>query len=123
MYRPKEAEQMATPCLLQQPVTAKINGVNTKTFTDVEGIIMANFKTYGGTERESDGLYIIEDTANIVCWYRPDITSGCRIVRLADGKNNAGQWKAVFEIVGEPENIEMRNMLLTFKVKRVKGGA
>jgi hypothetical protein len=36
-------------------------------------------------------------------------------VRLSDG--------AVFDILGEPENIEMRNQFLKFKVRRVKGGA
>lgn len=115
MYKPKEAEQMTTPCKLQQPKTTKVNGVNTKTYADVKGLIYANFKTYGGTERESNGLYVIEDTATLVCWYRPDIQSGCRIVRLTDN--------AIFEILGEPENIEMRNMYLKFKVRRVKGGA
>ena len=115
MYKPKEAEQMTTPCELQQPTTKKVNGVNTKTFKNVKGLIYANFKTYGGTESESNGLLVVEDTATLVCWYRPDITSGCRIVRLTDN--------AIYEILGEPENIEQRNMFLKFKVRRVKGGA
>lgn len=114
MYRPAEAEQMTTPLMLQTPTSEKVNGVLVKTFTDVPEVIFANFKTYGGTERQSNDVYIVEDTADIVCWYRPDIKSDCRIKRLTDN--------AVFEIRGEPENLEQRNMFLKFKVRRVKGG-
>ena len=115
MYRPAEATQMTTPLMLQTPTSERVGGVLKKTYTDAEGIVFANFKTYGGTEREVNGAYVVEDTANIVCWWRPDLTAGCRLKRLTDG--------AIFEIIGEPENIELRNMFFKFKVRRVKGGA
>ena len=115
MYRPNEAAQMTTALRLQTPTSDKTLGVNKKTYTDASGVILANMKTYGGTETTKNGVLSVEDTAQIVCWYRPDIRSDCRVVRLADG--------AVFEIMGEPENIEMRNQFLKFKVRRVKGGA
>lgn len=76
---------------------------------------MVNMKTFGGTETTSNGVLSIEDTAQIVCWYRPDIRSDCRLIRLADN--------SAWEIIGEPENIEVRNQFLKFKVRRVKGGA
>lgn len=115
MYRPSEAAQMVTPFQLQQPVTASVYGVNKKTWQNVNGVIQANMKSYGGTEKIENGILSVEDTAQVVCWYRPDITGGCRLVRLTDN--------AVFEILGEPENIEMRNQFLKFKVRRIKGGA
>lgn len=115
MYRPSEAAQMSTAMRLQTPVTTSEYGVSENTWEDVKGVIMANFKTYGGTEKIDNNILSIEDTANIVCWYRPDIKSNCRLIRLSDG--------AAFEILGEPENIEMRNQFLKFKVRRVKGGA
>ena len=115
MYRPSEAAQMTTPLQLQQPVTASVYGVNKKTWQNVDGVIWANFKTYGGTEVNNNGVLTVEDTADIVCWYRPDIQADCRIVRLTDG--------AEYEIIGNPENIEQRNQFLKFKVRRAKGGA
>lgn len=115
MFRPNEAAQMTTALRLQTPTSEKTLGVSKKTYADAAGVVMANMKTYGGTETTSNGVLSIEDTAQIVCWYRPDIRSDCRIVRLSDG--------AAFEIIGEPENIEMRNQFLKFKVRRVKGGA
>ena len=114
MYRPIEAAQMTTATRLQTPVSGKAFGVSTKTYADASGVVMVNWKSYGGTETSSNGVLSVEDTAQICCWYRPDIRSDCRLVRLSDG--------AVYEVIGEPENIEMRNQFLKFKVKRVKGG-
>lgn len=121
MFRPTEAGQMVTPLMLQQPVNAVSYGVNQKTYENVKGVIMANFKTFGGTEKNDNGIITVEDTAQVVCRYRPDITGACRVV-LLDGNEDTNNAKC-YEILGEPENIEMRNMFLKFKVRRVKGGA
>lgn len=115
MYRPTEASQMTTACRLQTPTTSTEYGVKVNSYKDVDGLIRANWKSYGGTEITSNDVLSIEDTATLVTWYRPDIKANCRIVRMSDG--------AVYEIMGEPENIEMRNQFLRFKVRRVKGGA
>ena len=121
MYRPSEAAQMTTAIQLQQPVktksygvSQKSYGVSQKSYKDVDGIVMANFKTYGGTEKTDNGILSIEETAQIVSRYRPDIKSDTRVVLLQTG--------AIYEILGEPENIEMRNMFLKFKIRRIKGG-
>ena len=121
MFRPSEAAQMTTPLRLQQPVQATLYGVNTKTWKNANGVVWANFKTFGGTEKNDNGVLSVEDTAQVVCWYRPDIRGNCRVV-LLDGNEDTANPTA-YEILGEPENIEMRNMFLKFKVRRVKGGA
>ena len=114
MYRPASAAQMTTPMRLQVPICTDVIGITKKTYTDGD-VIMCNFKTYGGTESVVNDVLSVIDTAQITCWYRPDITSGCRLKRLSDG--------AVFDILGEPENLEMRGQILYFKIRRVKGGA
>lgn len=114
MYKPASAKQMTTPVQLQFPQITSAFGVETKTYAAGD-VVMCNFKTYGGTETEVNGVLSVIDTAQITCWFRPDIKSDCRIKRLSDG--------AVYEILGEPENIEDRNQILYFKVRRVKGGA
>lgn len=106
----------------------QVKGVNKKEYPTIEealaikdkndnsiNLFFGSFKSYGGTERIVNGIYSIEDTANIETWYRPDISSNCRIARANDG--------AIFDVINEPENINMRNQFLKFKVKRVKGGA
>lgn len=115
MYRPSEAAQMTTPLQLQQPVKATSYGVSTNSYENIKGVVMANFKTYGGTEKNDNGIISVEETAQVVCRYRPDIKSNTRIVLLQTG--------AIYEIMGEPENIEMHNMFLKFKIRRIKGGA
>lgn len=114
-YRP--ALPFSTPLLLLTPTYTTVNGVRKKTFPAVaDGVLFyGTFKTYGGTERDINGVYSIEDTANVETWYRPDITSGCRVAVAGT--------TAVYEILGEPENINLRNQFLKFKVSRVKGGA
>ena len=106
---------MTTAMRLQTPSNKRVKGALKKVYTDVPEVIFANFKTFGGTELSNNDVYTVEDTAQIVCWYRPDIKANCRMVRLSDG--------AVYDIIGEPENLEMRNMFLKFKIRRVKGGA
>lgn len=112
-YRPKEIDNLDCAMRLLIPTYTKVNGVEKKTFPETGPLFFANFKTYGGTERDVNGKYVIEDTSNIVTWFRPDIKSDCRVVRLEDG--------AVFEIMNEPEDVNFRHMFIIFKVKRVKG--
>lgn len=123
MFKPAAAAQMATPCMLLSPVERNVLGVVKKDYVQDGERFNCNWKSYGGTEVTNNGVLTIEDTATVVCWYNPAISASCRVVRLADGKDDAGNWRAVYEIVSEPENIEQRNMLLQFKVRRVKGGA
>ena len=115
-YRP--SIPFTVPMILLAPTYTTVNGVKKKTYPSAANgdLFYGTFKTYGGTERDVNGVYSIEDTANIETWYRADITSGCRI---ALGNNQS----AIYDIIGEPENIEMRNQFLVFKVQRVKGGA
>lgn len=119
-YRPNLQNQI--PLVLLVPTYTNVSGVNKKTFPTVESALQNNnnlffgsFKTYGGTERDVNGVYSIEDTANIETWFRPDITSNCRVARANDS--------AIFEIINEPEDINQRHQFLKFKVRRVKGGA
>lgn len=116
MSRPPQAASMTTPLkLFVVSGVMKVNGVPQKQYKEAEDpMFMCSFKTYGGTEKLVNGVQLIEDTANIVTWYRPDITSGCKVERLTDGAN--------FEIINEPENIEQRNQFLSFKIRRLKGG-
>lgn len=112
MYRPKD--NFNVPMTLLVPTYTNVQGVSKKTYPPIGDLIFGSFKTYGGTERDVNGLYSIEDTANVETWFDPRIKSDCR-VKLEDGR--------VYDIINEPENIEMRNQFMKFKVKRVKGNA
>ena len=111
-YRP--SVPFSTPMFIYIPKYITAKGSTKKVFPETGELIYGSFKSYGGTERITNDLYAIEDTANIETWFRPDITSGC-VLEL--NKN------ARYEIISEPENINMRNQFLKFKVRRIKGGA
>jgi SPP1 family predicted phage head-tail adaptor len=110
MYRP--FSPFSTVVELYGCTTERVLGVTTKSYTKIDDIF-CSFKTYGGTETTSNGITVVNDTAEIETWYRPDITASSQI-RLG-GK--------AYEVIGEPENIEMRNQFMKFKVQAVRGGA
>lgn len=114
-YRP--STPFSTALVLLKPTYETVSGVEVKSFPTLsQGIpFFGSFKTYGGTEQTVNGLYSIIDTADIETWFRPDITSECRIAVAESGK--------VYEILGIPEDIQLRHQWLKFKVKAVRGGA
>lgn len=81
----------------------------------VTEVVFVSFRTFGGTERESNGLYVIENTATVETWFRSDITSDCQMYLIPTEK--------IYEVIGEPENIEMRNQFLKIRVRLVGGKA
>lgn len=117
MARYKIAAPFTVAMVLLPPTYSKAYGAEGKTFPAVKdgAPFNGNFRTFGGTEREVNGVYSVIDTAIIETWYNPAIKSGCRVViRDTD---------AVYEIINEPENIELRNQYMKFRVQRIKGGA
>ena len=114
-FKPSAVFSVAMSLLI--PNYSTVQGVRKKVFPapDEGALFYGNFKTFGGTERDVNGVYSVEDTASVETYFRPDIKSECRVCVLSTG--------AVYDIIGEPENIELRNQYMKFKVRRVKGGA
>lgn len=102
------------PLILLIPTYSVVSGVEKKTFPAPEAgvLIYGSFKTYGGTERNVNGLYAIEDTAVIETWYRPDIKSDCRIYEPGSD--------VTYDIISAPEDIAKRHQFSKFKVKAVR---
>ena len=114
MYSPRTANTMTTAFRLLIPTSKIVEGKTKKEFPSTGPVILANMKTYGGTEREKNGVWYNEDTAELTTWWRPDITGDCRLKRDSDG--------AVFEIISVPENVEGRNKYLLLKIRRLATG-
>lgn len=112
MFSPKNPFNVAFKIL--KPIEVKKSGVVVKSYDETNApLFFGSFKTFGGTENKRNDVYTMVDTATINTWYRPDITTDCVIVRCDSGKK--------FEIISEPENIDMRNQYLQFKVRAVGG--
>lgn len=113
-YRP--SFPFTVRALLLKPIYTQSHGVVKKTYNENQGEeINISFKTYGGTESTNNNIYTIIDTAIIETWYRQDIVSDCRLKILSTN--------VVYEILGNVENIDMRNQFLKFKVRAIIGGA
>ena len=108
----KQHGPYTVPVKLLIPTTQTIKGVRKKVYPDDGDIIYCSVRTFGGTERVVNDVLVLENTATLETFYRPDIKADCRL--LING--------VAFEIMGEPENINMRNQYLIIKAKAVKGG-
>lgn len=111
-YRPKGPFNVPMFLFIPTPTTSK--GSTKKIYPDTGELIYCTFKTFGGTERTNNDVLVIEDTAVIETWFRPDIKADCKL-KDTDGIE--------YEILGTPENINKRNQYLKFKIKTVRGGA
>lgn len=97
------------------PTSQIVKGVTKKVFPDPATVdpIFGSFRTYGGTENASNDVITVYDTAVIDTWWRPDLTSDCRIYLCETGE--------VWEVISLPENIGMRHQYMQFKVQKVGG--
>lgn len=100
------------PAILLKRSMQKVNGVNQEKFTEKTTFFCAA-KSYGGTEKVVNGVYVIEDTWQIDTWYNPAFDKGDRIRFLDDNTE--------FEILASPENINRRGQYMRFKVSRIGG--
>lgn len=102
----------ATPAELLNPIgETMVKGVKQKQYGESERVYVS-FRTFGGTEKTSNGQIVVENTATLETWFRQDITPASRF--KIDG--------TTYEVLGTPENIGMRNQYLVAKVRAVKGG-
>lgn len=101
------------PFFVWIPDSEIVKGVKQKTFVKDVTQYFCSFKTFGGTEKVVNDLVVREDTATLETWYDPKIKADCEIE--VDGKR--------YEILGTPENIDMRNQFMILKIRAIKGGA
>lgn len=110
----KPAGPFNVPMFLFVPTSVKSKGSTKKIYPESGELFYCTFRTFGGTERTNNNVLIIEDTAIIETWYRPDIKADCEL-EDTDGIR--------YEILGTPENISKRNQYLMFKIRAIRGGA
>lgn len=112
------AATMQTPAFIVIPTIKREQGRTIKDYENYKEkfLIYCSFKTYGGTEIVTNNVVMLLDTAEILTWYEPKIKANCRLI-LAEDESR------IYDILGEPENINLSNVYCKFKVQRVKAGA
>lgn len=112
-YRP--SLPFTVPVLLLVPAYKTVKGVRKAVYPDSGPVIFCSYKTYGGTDVEVNGIVSVEDTGYVETWYRPDIKPDCHMKFVQSGEE--------YEILGKPENINMRSQFCKFKIHTITGGA
>ena len=119
MYNPLKNTSMTTPAKLLTILEVNTSGGKTrkKEYIDPENadIITVGVKTFGGTEKIVNDRLVLEDTATVITWYRPDIAAGCRLLFLDDS--------SLWDIIGRPEDVDRRHQYLIIKCRSVSAGA
>lgn len=101
-----------TPIQLLKRSLEKINGVNQPTY-EPSITLYCSAKSYGGTEKQVNGVTVVEDTWVIDTFYHPAFRKGDRIKFLDDDTE--------YEILASPENIERKCKYMKFKVLSIGG--
>lgn len=113
-YKPTQPFNVAMKLLI--PTSTVVKGVTKKVFPspeEVETVFFGSFRTYGGTENFSNDVYTIFDTARIDTWYNPTIKADCEVYICDTGET--------YQIISQPEDIDMRHQFMQFKVEKVGG--
>lgn len=101
---------------LLKPTNTIVKGVRKSVYPEdphTGTLLFGSFRTFNGSENWSNEVYTIENTGTIDTWYNPEIKSDCRIYIEDTGE----EW----QIISEPEDIEMRHQFMQFKVQKVGG--
>lgn len=112
MYKPANIREFITPAVHKKATTSTVDSRSVKTYTEV-GTVRGKFKQKGTAETTANGLTLINEKTTFITWYKADFTA-------ADILTIGG---IDFEIVGNPENVEMRNRYAVLTLERIDGGA
>lgn len=114
-YRPKVPFNV--PMKLLIPTTTKVKGTKKKVYPNPDDkdvrLFYGSFRTFGGTLRVYDDVLTVDNTATIDTWYDPAFQSDARIYLCETGET--------YDIVSDPEDIDMRHQYMQFSVQKVGG--
>lgn len=114
----KPSAPFNVPMKVLIPTETVVTGTTKKIFplaseVSDDYLFFGSFRTFGGTENIENGVYTLINTAVIDTWYRPDIKANCRIYIC--------ETEQQYEIISDPEDIDMRHQYLQFKVRKIGG--
>ncbi len=112
MYKPANIREFVTPAIHKKAFEVVINGRSTKTF-EVVGNYRGKFKQKGSVEKLTNGLTIVVTTTTYTTWFNSTLEpSDILTINGVD-----------YEIIGEPENVEMRGRYTILNLEKISGGA
>lgn len=108
MFKPNLPYNIKAQWLI--PTFEKVNGVNKISYSD-GSFFGCHMKSYGGREQTVNDVYSIIEQWNVETYYNPQINGHYRVKLLSDG--------SVWKLMSNPENVEMGNKIMLFKMERI----
>lgn len=114
MYKPANIREFVTIAKHKKPTTETINGRTQKTYSAV-GIVRGKFKQKGTAETNANGLTVVNDKTTYITFYKKNSPFEAKDILTIYGID--------YEIIGTPENVEMRGLYSVLNLERIGGGA
>lgn len=112
MYKPARVTSFVTPAEHKKPRSVTKNGRTQKTF-EIVGTVRGHFKQKGTAETNANGLTVINDKITFTTWYKADFAA--KDILTINGED--------YEVIGTPENVEMRGRYSIITLEKMGGGA
>lgn len=112
MYKPANIREFVTLAVHKKAVEVEVNGRVTKQFTIV-GNLRGKFKQKGTAEATTNGLIVVNTKTTFTTWFKSTVTA--TDILTINGVD--------YEIIGDPENVEMRGRYMIINLEKISGGA
>lgn len=112
MYKPANVREFITPAVHKRAIEQLVNGRLVKEL-EIVGTLRGKFKQKGCAEIGANGLTVVNEKTTYTTWYNANLQASD--VLEINGKE--------YEIIGTPENVEMRGRYAIINLERINGGA
>lgn len=112
MYKPCKIKDFKTLSIHKKPTSEIVNGRTIKTYV-ASGNLKGLFKLKGTSEINANGILVVNDKTTFMTWWKKDLESGD--ILTINGID--------YQIIGTPENVELRGRYAILNLERIGGGA
>lgn len=112
MYKPAKIRDFKTLAIHKKPMNETVNGRTRQTYVE-SGKLKGLFKLKGTSEINANGVLVVNDKTSFITWWKTDLASG-------DILNING---VDYQIIGTPENVELRGRYAIIQLEKIGGGA
>lgn len=115
MYKPAKIREFITPAVHQKPKTQTQNSRTQKGPYTAVGTVRGKFKQKGTAETTANGLTVVNDKTTFITYYKKVNPFEAKDILTINGVD--------YEIIGTPENVEMRGLYAVLNLEKISGGA
>lgn len=114
MYKPAKTREFVTPAVHKKTTSKTVNNRTTKKLVEV-GTVRGKFKQKGTAETNANGLTVINEKTTFTTWFKKTNPFAAADILTIGGVD--------YQIIGKPENVEMRSRYVIITLEDISGGA